>query len=55
MIKISDQNENLEKIADSMVGIELQLERIANFLDGLARDGNSLDLYVRADASIHEA
>ena len=55
MIEISDANEKPGKIADSLPGIELQLENIANFLDSSARDGNSLDLYVRADATIHEA
>jgi len=55
VIEISDANECLEKIADSSPDIELELERIANFSDSLARDGNSLDLYVRADATIHEA
>ena len=53
MIKISDETENIDKIAESLEGIEFQLERIANFLDGLARDGDSLELYVRADATIH--
>lgn len=55
MIKISDEKENIDKITESMKGIEIQLERIANFLDGLARDEDSLELYVRADAVIHEA
>ena len=55
MIKISEEKENIEKIAESLRGIEFQLERMANFLDGLARDGDSLELYVRADAAIHEA
>lgn len=54
MIKINDEKESIEIIEERLEGIEFQLERIANFLDGLARDGDSLDLSVRADTTIHE-
>ena len=42
------EKEDVKRIADA-------LERIADFLEGLAKDGDALEFYVRADASVSEA
>ena len=45
---MNGEKEDIKRIADA-------LERIADFLEGLAKDKDALEFYVRADVSVPEA